>query len=97
MANDNGSQPRQRLLYIHAQTPNVLSQVLEMTIYEPVAGFTVELTAEDPVFPYATVHEAVVAGWQIVQFPQHQAEYDDDQIDMVGYEFILQKMEVVNG
>ncbi len=95
MSNDDGAQLRQRLLYIHAQTPSPLSKVLEMTIYEPVADFKVELTAEEPKFRYATVHEALVDGWQIVQFPLHQAEYDDDEIDMVGYEFILQKMEVV--
>ena len=97
MSGDNGPRPRQRLLYIHAQTPNILSPVLEMTIYEPVPGFKMELTADDPEYPYATVHEAVVDGWQVVQFPLHQAEYDDDEIDMVGYQFILQKMEVVDG
>ena len=97
MGHDNDAQPRQRLLYIHAQTPNPLSPVLEMTTYEPVAGFKVELTAEEPELRYATVHAALVDGWQIVQFPLHQAEYDDDEIDMVGYEFILQKMEVVEG
>ena len=92
---DNAPRPRQRLLYMHAQTPSILSPVLEMTIYEPVAGFKLELTADEPAYPYATVHAAVVDGWQIVQFPLHQAVYDDDEIDMVGYEFILQKMEVV--
>ena len=29
-------------------TPNILSPVLEMTLYEPVPGFTAELTAEEP-------------------------------------------------
>ena len=95
MNTGNGPQPRQRLLYLHAQTPNILSPVLEMTIYEPVAGFKVELTAAEPVYLYATVHDAVVDGWQIVQFPLHQAVYDDNEIDLIGYEFILQKMEVV--
>ena len=97
MGSDGGARPRQRLLYIHAQTPNPLSPVLEMTIYEPVKDFRIELTAGEPEPGYATVHEALVDGWQIVQFPLHQAEYDDDEIDMVGYEFILQKMEVVDG
>ena len=97
MAGNNDSRPRQRLLHMHAQTPNPLSPVLEMTIYEPVPGFKMELTADAPEYPYATVHAAGVDGWQIVQFPLHQAEYDDDEIDMVGYQFILQKMEVVDG
>lgn len=87
--------PKQRLLYIHAQTPNLLSRVIEMTIYEPIAGFQIELSAEEPIFLYETVHDAIVDGWQVIQFPLHQAVYDDEQIDMIGYEFILQKLEVI--
>jgi hypothetical protein len=30
-----------------------------------------------------------------VQFPHLQAPFDDHDLDVVGYEFILQKMEVV--
>jgi hypothetical protein len=47
-------------------------------------------------WPYNTVHEAIVDGWQIVQFPHHQAPFNDRDLDVVGYEFILQKMEVVS-
>jgi hypothetical protein len=91
------SEPRQRLLYLHARTPSVLSEILGLTQIEPVKGFGVEISAEDPDWPYNTVHDAVVDGWQIVQFPQHQAPFDDSELDMIGYEFILQKMEVVDG
>ena len=89
------AQPKQRLMYIHAQTPNILSPILGLTIYEPVPGFSVELEVDPPPWPYECVHDAVCDGWQIVQFPLHQADYDDDDLDMVGYEFVLQKMEVV--
>jgi hypothetical protein len=91
------SQPRQRLLYLHARTPTVFSEVLALTQIEPVPGFSVEITAEEPDWPYNTVHEALVDGWQIVQFPHLQAPFDDRELDVVGYEFILQKMEVVDG
>lgn len=87
--------PRQRLLYLHARTPSVFSEVLGLTLIEPVAGFRVEISAEEPQWPYKTVHEAVVEGWQIVQFPYLQAPFDDRELDVIGYEFILQKMEVV--
>ncbi len=90
-------QPRQRLLYLHARTPSVLSEILSLTQIEPVKGFSVEISAAEPDWPYNTVHDAVVDGWQIAQFPQHQAPFDDSELDMVGYEFILQKMEVVDG
>jgi len=80
---------------LHARTPSVFSEVLGLTLIEPVAGFRVEISAEEPQWPYKTVHEAVVEGWQIVQFPYLQAPFDDRDLDVIGYEFILQKMEVV--
>ena len=89
------AQPKQRLMYIHAQTPNILSPILGLTIYEPVPGFSAELEVDPPASPYESVHDAVCDGWQIVQFPLHQADYDDDDLDTIGYEFVLQKMEVV--
>ena len=92
-----GRGARQRLLYLHARTPNVFSAVLGYTPIEPVAGYRVEITAEDEEqWPYKTVHDAIVDGWQVVQFPPLQAPFDDQDLDVVGYEFILQKMEVVN-
>lgn len=89
------TQPRQRLLYLHARTPNVFSDILGYTPVEPVAGYRVEITADEPDWPYRTVHDAMVDGWQIIQFPHLQAPFDDHDLDVVGYEFILQKMEVV--
>ena len=89
------TQTKQRLMYIHAQTPDILSEIMSLTIYEPVRGFTVELEADIPDWPYDSVHDAVCDGWQIIQFPLHQASYDDDDFDMIGYEFILQKIEVI--
>lgn len=89
------SRPLQRLLYLHARTPSVFSEILGATPIEPVPGFKVELTAEEPQWPYRTVHEAIVDGWQVVQFPLQQAPFDDRDMDLVGYEFILQKIEPV--
>ena len=91
------SQLRQRLLYLHARTPNVFSDIIGLTQIEPTAGFRVEISADALEWPYNTVHDALVDGWQIVQFPHLQAPFDDRELDVVGYEFILQKMEVVDG
>ena len=96
MSQDQASHPRQRLLYLHARTPSVYSGILGLTQIEPVAGYTVGITATEPEWPYETVHEAIVDGWQVVQFPHQQAPIADRDLEMVGYEFILQKMEIVN-
>ena len=91
------SQPRQRLLYLHATKPSVLSEVVAMNLIEPVKGFKTEIIADEPEWPYETVHDAVVDGWQIVQFPHLQAPIEDHDLDVIGYEFILQKMEMASG
>ena len=88
--------PRQRLLYLHARSPSVFSDILGCTPIEPVSGYRVEITAERPDWPYGSVHEAIVDGWQVVQFPHLQAPFDDSDLDVVGYEFILQKMETID-
>ena len=91
----SNERPRQRLLYLHARTPSVFSDIIGYTLIEPVKGFQVEISGGEFKWPYATVHDAVVDGWQIVQFPHLQSPFSDTDLDVVGYEFILQKMEVV--
>lgn len=92
---DNSAQPRQRLLYLHARTPSVFSEILGYTSIEPTEGFQVEISGEAFAWPYNTVHDALVDGWRIIQFPHLQSAYSDTDLDVVGYEFILQKMEVI--
>jgi hypothetical protein len=94
--NSPSQQPRQRLLYLHATKPNVLAEVVAMNQIEPVKGFKSEILADEPDWLYETVHDAVVDGWQIVQFPHLQAPIEDHDLDVIGYEFILQKMEIVS-
>ena len=92
---DSNDRPRQRLLYLHARTPSVFSEILGFTLIEPVYGFQVEISGGEFEWPYTNVHDALVDGWQVVQFPHLQSPYSDTDLDVVGYEFILQKMEVV--
>jgi hypothetical protein len=84
---------RQRLLYLHAATPSIRSRVIGMALHEPVPGSITEITPEEPEWPYSTVHDAVLDGWQVIHFPQQLAPFDDREIDILGYEFVLQKLE----
>ena len=93
---DTDKQTRQRLLYLHARTPSVFSEILGYTLIEPVKGFQVEISGGEFAWPYQTVHDALVEGWQIVQFPHLQSPFSDTDLDVVGYEFILQKLEAIS-
>jgi len=93
----NRSGARQRLLYLHAATPGIRSQVIGMALHEPVEGSVTEIMTEEQEWPYNTVHDAVLDGWQVIHFPDQRTEFDDREIDILGYEFILQKLEVYDG
>ena len=84
---------RQRLLYLHAASPNIRSNVVSMAEHEPMPGTITEITGASQEWPYDTVHDAILDGWQIVHFPDQRAPFDDTEIDILGYEFILQKLE----
>ncbi|MCU7725976.1 hypothetical protein ODJ79_19810 [Actinoplanes sp. KI2] len=83
---------QQRLLYLHALSPFLGSRVISAALHEPEPG---RLAAIDPTtvdLPYETVHDAVVDGWHVVQFPQLRAPFDDEELDVLGYQFILQML-----
>ncbi len=85
--------PRQHLLYLHATTPSIRSSVIGMALHRAEPGSVTQLTPDDHEWPYATVHDAILDGWQVIQFPDQRAPFDDREIDILGYEFILQKLE----
>ena len=84
---------RQRLLYLHATTPSPRARVIGMALHEPVRGSMTQITTEKNEWPYRTVHDALVDGWHIIHFPDQRAPFDDREIDVLGYEFILHKRE----
>lgn len=88
------SAPRQRLLYLHTHAPSITASVIGMAQHEPVRGGCDTLCTRTA-WPYETVHEAIVDGWQVIHFPNLMAPYDDRELSYVGYEFILQKLEEV--
>ena len=87
------SRLRQRLLYLHANTPSIHANLVAAAIHEPVAGAVTEIDPQAPELPYRNVHDAIVEGWRVVHFPQQRAPFDDREIDVMGHEFILEKLE----
>ncbi|MCE7983907.1 MAG: hypothetical protein DYG89_22260 [Caldilinea sp. CFX5] len=91
------ARPRQRLLYLHTRAPSITAAIIGMAQHEPVRGGCDTLRTRTD-WPYETVHDAIVDGWQVIHFPNLMAPYDDRELSYVGYEFVLQKLEeVVNG
>lgn len=85
---------RQRLLYLYAHLPSIRSgRVISMALHEPVTGSITEITTAPQEWPYKTVHAAIVDGWRVIHFPDQRAPFDDNEIDILGFEFILQKLE----
>ena len=95
LADARRSRPRlrQRLLYLHANTPSIHANLVAAAIHEPVAGAVTEIDPQAPELPYRNVHDAIVEGWRVVHFPQQRAPFDDREIDLMGHEFILEKLE----
>ena len=85
---------RQRLLYLQATTPSIRSNVIGMAQHEPVNGSITQIEPNTDDWKYQTVHDAIVDGWQAIFFPDQRTNFDDQEIDILGYEFILQKMEI---
>lgn len=85
---------RQRLLYLQAESVSARSQVIAMALHEPVPDSVTQIEPTGIDFPYASVHEAVIDGWRVVSFPSpKESAITDDELTILGYEFILEKLE----
>ena len=85
---------RQRLLYLQAESVSVRSQIIAMALHEPVPDSATQIEPTGINFPYASVHEAVIDGWRVVSFPSpKESAITDDDLTILGYEFILEKLE----
>ena len=84
---------RQRLLYLSAATCSIRSEVIAMALHEPTSGSITEINRAGSDWPYQAVHDAIAAGWRVVHFPDQRAETDQHRIGILGYEFILEKLE----
>lgn len=90
-------QVRQRLLYLHAGGPSIRSPLVGSALHEPVAGAMTQIDPLAPELPYNCVHDAILDGWRVIHFPLQTAPFEDREIDIMGYEFVLEKMEVYDG
>ena len=84
---------RQRLLYLHAREPSVTAEVIAMAEHDP-ASDQPDLLRTRTDWLYNSVLDAMRDGWQVIHFPNQLAPFDDRETDVVGFEFILQKLEV---
>ena len=84
---------KQRLLYISSQTTHPASPVLSMAIYEPIPGSITEIDPKHSAPMYKSVHEAQIDGWRIIHFPDQKTA---EAFDVIGYQFILEKLEEFN-
>lgn len=88
---------RQRLLYLSAQSTDLRSPVISQLAHEPVVESIAEI---DPTFgelDYQSVHEAVCDGWRVVHFPDQRGTVSDSDIEVFGFQFILEKLEQFDG
>ncbi|MCC7261601.1 MAG: hypothetical protein IT369_03670 [Candidatus Latescibacteria bacterium] len=92
-----GGRLRQRLLYLHAGSPSIRSPLVGTALHEPVAGSLTQIDPLAPELPYTCVHDAILDGWRVIHFPLQTAPFEDREIDIMGYEFVLEKMEVYDG
>ena len=85
---------KQNLLYLQAESVSIRSPVIAMALHTPMPDSVTQIEPTGADFPYATVHEAVIDGWRIVTFPSpKEPATSDDDLTILGYEFILEKME----
>ena len=85
---------KQRLLYLSAESTHPQSEVLSCAIYEPKHGYITEIDPTLSKLPYNSVHDALIEGWRIIHFPDQRGSED---MDILGYQFILEKLEEFDG
>ena len=91
--------PKQWLMMMHVTEPTIYSAVIACNVIEPNENHMPELlpTGEFD-WPYPSVFDAMKDGWHVIQFPRIAEtvhEEDDDEPAAIGYEYILQKIEVM--
>ena len=83
---------KQRLLYLSAQSTDPRSPAISQALHEPVKGTIVEIDPTSTGIDYESVHDAVCDGWKVVHFPDQRGSVTDSDIDVLGFQFILEKM-----
>lgn len=89
-------QPRrtQKLLYLYALQPTVRAMLVATTLQDPKASELCQIDPMAPELPYNCVMDALADGWRVIHFPDHRGPYEEGRMDMLGYEFVLEKFEL---
>lgn len=82
---------RQRLLYLYALQPTVRASLVASTLQDSQASTLCQIDPLAQDIAYQCVMDAVADGWRVIHFPDHRAAYQEGRMDMLGYEFILEK------
>ena len=85
-------QNRQRLMYMHLTSLNPTSACISCSIFELDGQHRPAISANAEI-PSQNVLEALADGWLVLQAPDPRLPFDDHELDILGYQFILQKME----
>lgn len=91
--------PKQWLMMLHVTEPTIYSAVIACNIIEPNENHMPELLpASEFDWSYPSVFDALKDGWHVMQFPRlvetiHETQ--DTEPTGLGYEYILQKIEVM--
>ena len=84
---------RQRILYLNAVSRSMRATVVGFDDHETVESDAPQIEAGVEM-PYETVHGAILDGWRVVSFPSpKESALTDDDLTLLGYEFILEKLE----
>ena len=87
---------KQRILYLSAQSTDPRSPTISQAIHEPLKDSIVEIDPTITGIEYKSVHEAVIDGWKIVHFPDQRGSLSNSEIEVLGFQFILEKIEEFN-
>ncbi|MGA1196632.1 MAG: hypothetical protein ACO36I_09065 [Candidatus Latescibacterota bacterium] len=92
-------QMRQKLLYLYLGNSNLEAAVIGWSLYDGTTKENFEAAGEAQEPPYKSVLDAMRDGWRVIQSPTLKApqvgrEY---QVDYLDFEFVLEKMEAING
>ncbi|MBL76407.1 MAG: hypothetical protein CL731_06660 [Chloroflexi bacterium] len=87
---------KQRLLYLSSQSTDPRSPAISQALHEPVKGTIVEIDPTKTGIDYDSVYDAICDGWRVVHFPDQRGSIEYSEIEVYGYQFVLEKMEEFN-
>ena len=89
---------RQKLLVLYLHTPDLNSRVGAWALFDGT-GKERHFSGDSEAPPYESVVKAMQDGWRVIQFPAQWPAYPgtEYQTSYLKYEYILEKMEAIDG